>query len=82
MTVSYTHLGATYVAFGGFYPSRVKKYPVTTPLDIVSEWKKEQPDMPVCVIGGMDVEKGAPLVAKGDVYKRQVTSTVDGKNML
>ena len=62
---SATHDGATYVAFGGFYPSRVKKYPVTTPLDIVSEWKKEQPDMPVCVIGGMDVEKGAPLVAKG-----------------
>lgn len=60
-----TRDGATYVAFGGFYPSRVKKYPVTTPLDIVAEWKKEQPDMPVCVIGGMDVENGAPLVTKG-----------------
>ncbi len=60
-----THDGATYVAFGGFYPSRVKKYPVTTPPDIVSDWKKEMPSMPVCVIGGMNVENAAPLVARG-----------------
>lgn len=60
-----TRDGASYVAFGGFYPSRVKKYPVTTPQNIVSEWKKEMPSMPVCVIGGMNVENAAPLVRLG-----------------
>ena len=43
----------------------MKKYPVTTPPDIVSDWKKEMPSMPVCVIGGMNVENAAPLVARG-----------------
>ncbi len=57
--------GASYVAFGGFFPSRVKKYPVTTPLTIVSDWKKEMPAMPVCVIGGMTAENSVPLVQLG-----------------
>lgn len=60
-----TRDGASYVAFGGFYPSRVKKYPVTTPQNIVTDWKKEMPSMPVCVIGGMDVENARPLVGLG-----------------
>lgn len=60
-----TRDGASYVAFGGFYPSRVKKYPVTTPQNIVSDWKREIPGMPVCVIGGMSVENAAPLVELG-----------------
>lgn len=59
------HDGASYVAFGGFYPSRVKKYPVTTPQNIVADWKKEMPSMPVCVIGGMNVENARPLVGLG-----------------
>ena len=57
--------GASYVAFGGFFPSRVKKYPVTTPLTIVSDWKKENDKMPVCVIGGMTAENAAPLAELG-----------------
>jgi thiamine-phosphate pyrophosphorylase len=56
--------GATYVAFGGFYPSRVKKYPVTTPLSIIADIKREIP-IPVCVIGGMTADNSAPLVAAG-----------------
>src|SRR5690606_24959238 len=42
--------GASYVAFGGFYPSRVKKYEVTTPFEIVAQAKKEIP-LPNVVIG-------------------------------
>lgn len=60
-----TRDGASYVAFGGFYPSRVKKYPVTTPQRIVSDWKQEMPLMPVCVIGGMNAENATPLVGVG-----------------
>ncbi len=56
--------GASYVAFGGFYPSRIKKYPVTTPFDIVTQSKQQIP-LPVVVIGGMTVENCPPLIAAG-----------------
>lgn len=56
--------GASYVAFGGFYPSRVKKYPVTTPPAIVSDWKA-QGRLPSCVIGGMSRDNAEALVGNG-----------------
>ncbi len=58
------HAGASYVAFGGFYPSRVKKYPVTTPVGIIGMAKAEIP-LPAVVIGGMTAANAAPLVAAG-----------------
>jgi thiamine-phosphate pyrophosphorylase len=56
--------GASYVAFGGFYPSVVKQYAVTTPPSIVA-LAKERLQVPVVVIGGMTVEHARPLVAYG-----------------
>jgi thiamine-phosphate pyrophosphorylase len=56
--------GANYVAFGGFYPSKVKQYPVTTAADIVS-WAKAEIALPCVVIGGMTPANAAPLVARG-----------------
>jgi thiamine-phosphate pyrophosphorylase len=56
--------GASYVAFGGFYPSRVKKYAVTTQPDILTRARAEL-TLPFCVIGGMTVENSKPLVALG-----------------
>jgi thiamine-phosphate pyrophosphorylase len=56
--------GASYVAFGGFYPSRVKKYEVTTSPDIITRALAEL-DLPLCVIGGMTVENSRPLVTLG-----------------
>jgi thiamine-phosphate pyrophosphorylase len=56
--------GASYVAFGGFYPSRVKKYEVSTPASIVSK-AKFQLTLPVCVIGGMTPDNAKPLVKEG-----------------
>jgi thiamine-phosphate pyrophosphorylase len=56
--------GASYVAFGGFYPSRVKKYEVSTPPEIVARAKADIP-LPNVVIGGMTPENSAPLVAQG-----------------
>ena len=56
--------GASYVAFGGFYPSRVKKYEVSTPASIVSKAKSEL-TVPICVIGGMTPENAKPLVIEG-----------------
>ncbi len=56
--------GASYVAFGGFYPSRVKKYEVSTSPAIVTQARTEIP-VPNVVIGGMTQENAAPLVALG-----------------
>jgi thiamine-phosphate pyrophosphorylase len=56
--------GASYVAFGGFYPSRVKKYEVSTPPEIVAQAKAEI-SLPNVVIGGMTPENAVLLVAQG-----------------
>jgi thiamine-phosphate pyrophosphorylase len=56
--------GASYVAFGGFYPSTVKKYAVTTPHGIVTRAKAGL-GVPVVVIGGMTPENARPLAALG-----------------
>lgn len=56
--------GASYIAFGGFYPSRIKKYAVTTPFSIVGDAIKEF-DLPNVVIGGMTLENCQPLLAQG-----------------
>jgi thiamine-phosphate pyrophosphorylase len=56
--------GASYVAFGGFYPSRVKQYEVTTSADIIVQALSEL-SLPVCVIGGMTPQNARPLVTKG-----------------
>src|SRR5471032_3184400 len=56
--------GASYVAYGGFYPSRVKKYEVTTKPAIL-EQARAVIKVPNVVIGGMTPENAAPLVARG-----------------
>jgi thiamine-phosphate pyrophosphorylase len=56
--------GASYVAYGGFYPSRVKKYPVTTDPAILAASHAAVP-LPVVVIGGMTPQNSGVLVAAG-----------------
>lgn len=56
--------GASYVAYGGFYPSKVKKYPVTTAVEILKQSRDAVP-LPSVVIGGMTPENAAPLIAAG-----------------
>ena len=64
LAVAAQSAGASYVAFGGFYPSRVKVYEVSTPPDIVARAKAAL-QVPVVVIGGMTVENARPLVERG-----------------
>jgi thiamine-phosphate pyrophosphorylase len=71
--------GASYIAFGGFYPSRVKKYPVTTPASIVAQAKAEIP-LPVVVIGGMTSENAQPLVAQGADMVAAISSVYQAGN--
>jgi len=65
--------GASYVAFGGFYPSRIKKYPVTTSPDIVTVAKATIP-LPNVVIGGMTLENALPLVLAGATMVAAISS--------
>ena len=65
--------GASYVAFGGFYPSRVKKYEVTTQPDIITRAISEL-TVPICVIGGMTVENSRPLVDLGAQWVAAISS--------
>ena len=57
--------GASYVAFGGFYPSRVKKYAVTTQPSILEGARAAGVTVPAVVIGGMTPANAAVLVAAG-----------------
>lgn len=56
--------GASYAAFGGFYPSLVKKYDFATAPSLLEEARLEL-RLPLVVIGGMTPEHAAPLVARG-----------------
>ena len=56
--------GASYIAFGGFYLSRVEKYRVTTAMDIIAQATKSL-TVPVCVMGGMTATNAQPLIAQG-----------------
>jgi thiamine-phosphate pyrophosphorylase len=56
--------GASYVAFGGFYPSMVKQYSFTTAPAILDR-ARDEISLPIVVIGGMTPSNAAPLVARG-----------------
>lgn len=71
--------GASYVAYGGFYPSRVKKYPVTTETDILAV-SRAQISLPVVVIGGMTPENSAGLVAAGADMVAAISSVYLAEN--
>ncbi|UGQ47096.1 thiamine phosphate synthase [Massilia endophytica] len=56
--------GASYAAFGGFYPSRVKRYDFVTSPEILDR-ARVMLRVPCVVIGGMTPENARPLVARG-----------------
>ena len=65
--------GASYCAFGGFYPSTVKKYTFTTAPDIVLQARAAL-TLPLVVIGGMTPQNAAPLVERGAHMVAAITS--------
>ena len=72
--------GASYVAFGGFYPSRVKKYDFKTAPEIVAQSKAEI-GLPVVVIGGMTVENCTPLITQGADLVAAISSVYMQENV-
>jgi thiamine-phosphate pyrophosphorylase len=65
--------GASYAAFGGFYPSPVKKYDFVTPPALLDAARAELA-LPLVVIGGMTPPNAAPLVARGADMVAAITS--------
>ena len=65
--------GASYLAFGGFYPSPVKKYTFVTPPALLDQARAEF-TLPLVVIGGMTPANAAPLVARGADMVAAITS--------
>lgn len=65
--------GASYAAFGGFYPSPVKKYTFVTAPALLTEARAEL-TLPLVVIGGMTPQNAAPLVARGADMVAAITS--------
>ncbi|MEW6692870.1 MAG: thiamine phosphate synthase [Pseudomonadota bacterium] len=56
--------GADYVAFGSFFPSRVKPEAVPASMDLLREARKKL-SLPLCAIGGITADNAAPLVEAG-----------------
>jgi thiamine-phosphate pyrophosphorylase len=56
--------GASYVAFGSFFPSTVKPGAVRAPLELLTEGKRVI-QVPIVAIGGITAENGGALVAAG-----------------
>jgi thiamine-phosphate pyrophosphorylase len=65
--------GASYAAFGGFYPSPVKRYSFTTDPQLLVSARAEL-SIPIVVIGGMTPSNAAPLVARGAHMVAAITS--------
>ncbi len=71
--------GASYVAFGGFYPSPVKKYTFVTPPEMLDQARAEF-SLPIVVIGGMTPNNAAPLVARGIDLVAAITSVYGSRD--
>jgi thiamine-phosphate pyrophosphorylase len=56
--------GADYVAFGSFFPSRVKPGAVHAPLELLGEARRDV-HVPVVAIGGITIANAPPLVDAG-----------------
>ncbi len=56
--------GASYVAFGRFFPSQTKPEASAAPMTLVSEARRVL-NLPITVIGGITVDNMAPLVQAG-----------------
>lgn len=65
--------GASYAAFGGFYPSPVKRYDFVTAPALLDA-ARTQLHLPLVVIGGMTAENCVPLVARGADMVAAITS--------
>ena len=72
--------GANYVAFGGFFPSRVKPSAVRTPLSLLGAAKQQQA-LPVVAIGGITVDNAPGLIAAGADSLAVISGLFDARDI-
>lgn len=65
--VTAVQAGASYVAFGAFYPSSTKPAALPAPLSLLGEARAALA-VPICAIGGITPANAAPLIAAGAHY--------------
>lgn len=56
--------GASYVAFGSFFPSSIKTRAVSPPISILSR-ARDRIDLPIVAIGGITADRAPDLIAAG-----------------
>ena len=57
--------GASYVAFGSVFPSPTKPDAPRASLELLQTARQQLPNTPICVIGGITLDNGKPLLANG-----------------
>jgi len=72
--------GADHVAFGGFFPSRVKPGNTRAPLSLLGDAKRQQP-LPVVAIGGITPENAPDLIAAGADSVAVITALFDAPDI-
>jgi thiamine-phosphate pyrophosphorylase len=64
--------GASYVAFGAFFPSTTKPEAAAAPLALLTQARRAL-RIPLCAIGGITPQNAAPLIAAGADYVAAVS---------
>ena len=82
---SKTHLlpptpAPTYVAFGGFFPSKVKPGATRTPIELLRAAKREL-KVPVVAIGGITLDNAPALLAAGADSVAVITALFDASDI-
>ena len=72
--------GADYVAFGSFFPSRVKPGAVRPPLDLLTRAKAEL-DVPIVAIGGITAANADRLAGAGADAVAVITALFDANDV-
>jgi thiamine-phosphate pyrophosphorylase len=72
--------GATYVAFGGFFPSKVKPGAARTPVELLGEAKRVL-KLPVVAIGGITLDNASALLAAGADSVAVITALFDAPDI-
>ncbi|MBF2758766.1 MAG: thiamine phosphate synthase [Ectothiorhodospiraceae bacterium AqS1] len=64
--------GASYVAFGSFFPSSIKTRAVSPPISILAR-ARERIDLPIVAIGGIGADRAGELIAAGASFIAAIT---------
>jgi|KBSMisStandDraft_5_1062788.scaffolds.fasta_scaffold33896_3 thiamine-phosphate pyrophosphorylase len=74
--------GSDYIAFGSFYPSRVKPNAVRPSLRLITEAKARWPEISIVAIGGINAANATPLIAAGADAVAVISALYDAPDVL